>query len=52
MELCYHIKIQLPVALEEIYAARDQIHALVIELQEQYDVLILASAVPHALSPS
>ena len=40
------VEVQLPVALEEIYRARDQIHELVIELQEQYDVLILASAIP------
>ena len=45
------VEIQLPVALEELYTARDQIHALVIQLQEQYDVLILASAVPHTLPP-
>lgn len=41
------IEVQLPVTLEELYRARDQIHELVIQLQEQYDVLILASAVPH-----
>jgi hypothetical protein len=46
------VEIQLPVALEEIYTARDQLHELVIELQEQYDVLILASAVPYELSPT
>jgi hypothetical protein len=41
------VEVQLPVTLEELYSARDQIHALVIQLQEQYDVLILASAVPQ-----
>jgi hypothetical protein len=41
------IEVQLPVTLEELYRARDQIHELVIQLQEQYDVLILASAVPQ-----
>jgi hypothetical protein len=44
------VEVQLPVTQEELYAARDQIHELVIQLQEQYDVLILASAVPHELS--
>ena len=32
--------------MEEIYQVRDQVHELVIQLQEQYDVLILASAIP------
>jgi hypothetical protein len=32
--------------MEEIYAARERLHELVMQLQEQYDVLILASAVP------
>lgn len=41
------VEVQLPVIQEELYAARDRIHELVIQLQEQYDVLILASAVPH-----
>jgi hypothetical protein len=41
------VEVQLPVTREELYTARDQIHALVIQLQEQYDVLILASAVPQ-----
>jgi hypothetical protein len=41
-----NIEVYLPVPLEEIYAVRDQIHKLVIPLQERYDVLILASAVP------
>jgi hypothetical protein len=45
------VEVQLPVALEGLYTARDQIHELVIQLQEQYDVLILASAVPHELPP-
>lgn len=40
------VEVRLPVAPEALYTARDQIHALVIQLQEQYDVLILASAVP------
>ena len=45
------VEVQLPVAQEELYTARDRIHELVIELQEQYDVLILASAVPHERPP-
>jgi hypothetical protein len=40
------VEIRLPVELEEIYQVRDRVHELVIQLQEQYDVLILASAVP------
>lgn len=40
------VEVQLPLNMEEIYQARDRVHELVIQLQEQYDVLILASAVP------
>jgi hypothetical protein len=40
------VEIRLPLNMEEIYQARDRVHELVIQLQEQYDVLILASAVP------
>jgi hypothetical protein len=40
------MEIELPLRMEEMYAAREWIHDLVIQLQEQYDVLILASAVP------
>ncbi|NOT55001.1 MAG: hypothetical protein HOP18_10380 [Deltaproteobacteria bacterium] len=40
------VEVRLPFDREGIYQARDQIHAIVIQLQEQYDVLILASAVP------
>jgi hypothetical protein len=32
--------------MEEIYQVRDQVHELVIQLQEQRDVLILASTIP------
>ena len=39
------LEVRLPMRQEDIYEVRDQIHALVIQLQEQYDVLILASAV-------
>lgn len=37
---------RLPLNMEGIYPIRDRVHELVIQLQEQYDVLILASAVP------
>ncbi len=40
------VEVRLPLAMEDIYQARDRIHELVIQLQEQYGVLILASAVP------
>jgi hypothetical protein len=40
------VEVRLPLCMNEIYAARDHIHELVMHLQEQYDVLILASAVP------
>lgn len=40
------LDVQLPLEMADIYKARERIHALVIPLQEQYDVVILASAVP------
>jgi hypothetical protein len=40
------VEVQLPVTLDELYIARDRIHEIVIQLQDQFDVLILASAVP------
>ena len=40
------VEVRLPLSMEKIYEARDRVHELVIQLQEQYDVLILASAVP------
>jgi hypothetical protein len=40
------VEVRLPLSMEEIYEARDRVHELVIQLQEQYDVLILASVVP------
>ena len=40
------VEVRLSVSQDDLYEARDWIHALVIQLQEQYDVLILASAVP------
>jgi hypothetical protein len=39
------VGVRLPLGIDEMYEARDSIHALVIQLQEQYDVLIIASAV-------
>ena len=40
------VEVRLPLGMEDIYVARDRIHELVIQLQERYDVLILASAIP------
>lgn len=40
------VEVRLSLNAEEIYQARDRVHELVIRLQEQYEVLILASAVP------
>ena len=40
------VEVRLPLGIDEMYEARDRIHASVIQLQEHYDVLILASAVP------
>jgi hypothetical protein len=40
------VEVRLPLSMDGIYEARDRIHELVIHLQEKYDVLILASAVP------
>ena len=40
------VEVRLPLSMDEVYQARDRVHELVIQLQEQYDVLILASAVP------
>ena len=40
------LEVKLPLRDDEIYEARDHIHDLVIQLQDRYDVLILAYAVP------
>ena len=40
------MEVALPLRMEEIYAARERMHELVLQLQEHYDVLILASAIP------
>ncbi len=39
------LEVRLPLRQDDIYEAREQLHAFVIQLQEQYEVLILASAV-------
>jgi hypothetical protein len=40
------VEVRLSLAMDEIYQARERLHELVIQLQDRYDVLILASAVP------
>ncbi len=40
------VEIRLPLQQDDMYEVRDRVHALVIPLQEEFDVLILASAVP------
>ena len=44
------VEVRLPLGMDEIYEARDRVHTLVIQLQEQYDVLILASTVPACVT--
>jgi hypothetical protein len=44
------LDVALPMSMEEIYRAREWIYDLVIELQERYDLLIQASAVPQESS--
>ena len=44
--IAYLVEVRLPLSMDEVYQVRDRVHELVIQLQEQYDVLILASAVP------
>lgn len=41
------IDIVLPMSMSEIYQAREWIYDVVIELQDRYDVLISASAIPQ-----
>jgi hypothetical protein len=41
------VEIRLPLHQDDIYEIRDRVHALVIQLQDEFDVLILASAVPQ-----
>ena len=40
------MEVRLPVPEDELSHARDQIHGLVIQLQEEYDVLILVYTIP------
>ena len=40
------MEVRLPVRDDKLSQARDQIHDLVIQLQEEYDVLILVYTVP------
>ena len=42
-----NLEVVLPMTMKEIYQAREWIYDVVIELQERYDLLILASAVPQ-----
>lgn len=39
------VEVRLPTGVEDVYLARDRVHDLVIRLQDQYDVQILASAI-------
>ena len=40
------LEVKLSLRMEEMYAARERMHELVMQLQEHYDGLILASAIP------
>jgi len=42
------LEIMLPLSMREIYEVRDRIYDWIIELQDRYGVLILASAIPKA----
>jgi hypothetical protein len=41
------LEVVLPLPMDEIYRVRDRIYDWILELQEQYGVLILASAIPR-----
>lgn len=41
-----NVEVRLPLPMTEIYQVRERIYDIVLELQEIYDVLIMASAVP------
>ena len=41
------LEVVLPMTMGEVYKAREWIYDVVIELQERYDLLILASAIPQ-----
>jgi hypothetical protein len=40
------MEVRLPVSEDALSQARDQIHGLVFQLQEEYDVLILVYTIP------
>lgn len=40
------LEVMLPLSMREIYDVRDWIYDWIIELQDRYGVLILASAIP------
>jgi hypothetical protein len=41
------LEVVLPMSMAEIYQAREWIYDIVIELQDRYDLIIMASAVPQ-----
>jgi hypothetical protein len=41
------LEIALPMSMEEIYQAREWIYDVVIDLQNRYNLIIMASAVPQ-----
>ena len=41
------LEVVLPMTMAEIYQVREWIYDLVIELQDRYDLLIMASAIPQ-----
>ncbi len=42
------LEVILPLTMSEIYGVRERIYEWILELQESYGVLILASAIPKA----
>jgi len=42
------MEVILPLTINEIYPIRDRIYDWILELQDRYGVLILASAIPKA----
>ena len=40
------IEVVLPMSMPEVYQARERIYDIVIELQDRYELLIMASAIP------
>jgi hypothetical protein len=42
------MEVILPLTMNEIYPIRDRIYNWILELQDRYGVLILASAIPKA----